>query len=56
MKGSGTQFDPALLPTFLELAGNGVLDEVTERVNLRLADSYDLGLLEEPGLWLSRQS
>ena len=37
VRGSGTQFDPALLSVFLQMADSGTLDETTKQVNRRLA-------------------
>ena len=45
IEGRGTQFDPALLDAFVELADSGVLDEVTERAKASLARAVELGLI-----------
>ena len=41
----GTQFDPAMIDAFLEMAGSGELDAITEKANAHLAQAIELGLI-----------
>ena len=41
----GTQFDPAMMDAFLEMAGSGELDAITEKANAHLAQAIELGLI-----------
>ena len=44
--GRGTQFDPALLDTFVSLADDGTLDAVCAQADAQLAHAVSLGLIE----------
>ena len=46
--GSGRQFDPAYLETFLRLMDDGTLDETTHHANEMLSASVELGLIDDP--------
>ena len=41
----GTQFDPAMIDAFLDMAGSGELDAITEKANAHLAQAIELGLI-----------
>ncbi len=41
----GTQFDPAMMDAFLEMADSGELDAITEKANAHLAQAVELGLI-----------
>ena len=48
LRGRGTQFDPALLDTFVSLADDGTLDAVCAQADAQLAHAVSLGLIENP--------